>query len=50
MGGSTLLGQLITWPFLKTKVKLIKPKWSEVVVHFKPIFIYSLSLISMLPK
>ena len=47
MGGSTLLGQLITWTFLKGRVKIIKPKYSEIIVHLKPnlvLFIPSIAI------
>lgn len=36
MGGSTLVGQLVVWPFLKEKIEFVKPTFQEVMAHFKP--------------
>lgn len=47
MGGSTLVGQLVVWPFLKGKVKFAKPTAQEVMAHFKPnliLFIPSIAI------
>lgn len=36
MGGSTLVGQLVVWPFLKGKIEFVRPTLQEVMIHFKP--------------
>lgn len=39
MAGSTLLGQLITWPYLIKRVRFVKPLKERVRAHMKPIII-----------
>lgn len=47
MAGSTFLGQIAVWPFLKKRIYFVKPKASEVLSHFKPnliLFIPSIAI------
>lgn len=39
MAGSTLLGQLITWPYLLKRVRFVKPLKERVRAHLKPVVI-----------
>ena len=55
MAGSTLLGQLITWPFLLKKVTLVRPNLRKIRRHMKPIIILffpvlAISIFSFLDK
>lgn len=47
MGGSTLIGQIIVWPFLKNRINFVRPTSKEVLVHLKPnliLFIPSIAI------
>ena len=43
MAGSTLLGQLITWPFLLKQVNFVRPSLGKIKKHMKPIIIFIFS-------
>ena len=36
MAGTTLVGQIIMWPYVLSKVKFVKPALAEIAVHIKP--------------
>lgn len=55
MAGSTLLGQLITWPFLLKQVNFVRPSLGKIKKHMKPIIILffpvlAVSIFSFLDK
>ncbi len=55
MAGSTLLGQLITWPFLLKQVNFVRPSFGKIKKHMKPIIILffpvlAVSIFSFLDK
>ena len=55
MAGSTLLGQLITWPFLLKRVTFVRPSLGKIKKHIKPIVILffpvlAISIFSFLDK
>lgn len=55
MAGSTLLGQLITWPFLLKQVTFVRPSLGKIKKHIKPIVILffpvlAISIFSFLDK
>ena len=55
MAGSTLLGQLITWPFLLKQVTFVRPSLGKIKKHIKPIVILffpvlAVSIFSFLDK
>lgn len=47
MGGSTLLGQIITWPLVFKKIILIKIKFNDIIPHIKPIFILFIPVLAI---
>ncbi|NCC88236.1 MAG: hypothetical protein EOM05_10320, partial [Clostridia bacterium] len=47
MGGSTLAGQIIMWPYVLRKVSFTKPTISGVIKHFKPNLILFLPSIAI---
>lgn len=47
MAGSTLASQLVMWPLLLKKVKLIIPKWKEIAKHIKPCLVLFIPVIAV---
>lgn len=55
MAGSNLLNSIIPWLFVRRYVDFIRPKWSHMVVHLKPLLVLfvpviAISIYSMLDK
>jgi O-antigen/teichoic acid export membrane protein len=46
MGLSTLVAQSVVWLFIRRFVKFIKPAWSEMKIHIKPILVLFIPLIA----
>lgn len=47
MAGSTLIGQLITWPILLKKVKIVIPRKKDILPHIKPIIILFIPVLAI---
>lgn len=47
MSASHLLSQLSLWPFLKSEVKLVKPKIKDIMSHLKPNLILFIPVIAV---
>lgn len=47
MAGSTLIGQIISWPLLLKAIKIKKPKFNDIIPHIKPICILFIPVLAI---